>query len=136
MPRDRKFDAWNEVKQHLQDAGPSRTFNEREVWWCSIGMNIGYELFGKGRTFSRPVLIVNKHNRHTFFGLPLGSVVKPASPYHFKIAFGGRAGSVFLSQGRTLSSKRLGNLMGKIPQGTFDEIIEAYQNTFKKDKGS
>ena len=32
---------------------------EREIWWCSVGLNVGTEIYGKGEDFARPVLIIN-----------------------------------------------------------------------------
>lgn len=51
-------------------------FKEREVWWCSIGMNIGVEIYGKGKKFTRPVLIFRKFNKDSFLGIPFTSQPK------------------------------------------------------------
>ena len=126
------FDDWNKIKKLMDSNRRAPTFNEREIWWCSIGVNIGYEIYGKGEKFWRPVLVLDKHNRHTFFGLPLGSTLKPDSLYHFELNFHGRKGSVLLSQGRTLSSKRLSNIMGKLPEKRFNEIKLQYAKLFSK----
>ena len=124
------FDKWNVVKKQIDNNRKIPTFNEREIWWCSIGMNIGFEVFGKDEKFWRPVLILIKHNRNTFFGLPLGSTLKQESRHHYELDFNGRKGSVLLSQGRTLSSMRLSNRMGKISEKKFDGIKEVYKNLF------
>ena len=124
---EKPFSQWNYLKQELDDSKRLPTFNEREVWWCSIGVNVGFEVFGEGHGFWRPVLLLNKHNRHTFHGLPLGSTVKPGSRHHFYLEFNDRPGSVMLSQGRTMSSKRLSNIMGTLPESTFESIRDAYR---------
>ena len=36
----------------------SVSFKERDIFWVSIGQNIGYEQNGKSDIFSRPVLIL------------------------------------------------------------------------------
>lgn len=51
-------------------------FNEREIWWCSIGENIGFEGDGKNDMFERPVLILKKYNAEVFFGAPLTTSTK------------------------------------------------------------
>jgi mRNA-degrading endonuclease toxin of MazEF toxin-antitoxin module len=94
-------------------------------------MNVGFEIYGKAEKFWRPVLILDKHNRHTFLGLPLGSTLKPGSRYHFELDFRDRTGSIMFSQARTLSSKRLSNIMGTLPETKFEEIKQAYINSFK-----
>lgn len=124
------FEKWNGVKQSLDLREKTPLFKEREIWWCSVGVNIGFEVLGKGEEFFRPVLILNKHNRHTFFGLPLGSARKKGSIHHFPLDFNGRQGSVFITQGRTLSAKRLANRMGVLPEYTFEEIMQTFKDSF------
>ncbi len=126
---EKDFDKWNTVKQALDQREQLPVFNEREVWWCSVGMNVGFEIFGKDERFWRPVLVLGKHSRHTFFGLPFGSTIKPNNPRYFALHFRGREGSVLLSQGRTLSSKRLSNKIGKLPHSRFNEIRKAFKST-------
>jgi mRNA interferase MazF len=125
------FDRWNFIKQNVDAERKLPTFNEREIWWCSIGMNIGFEIYGKGEKFWRPVLILDKHNRHTFLGLPLGSTLRPGNRYYVELNFRGRVGSVMLSQARTFSSKRLSNRMGTLAENKFEEIREAYIHSLK-----
>ena len=40
------FDSWNEKKKILNNNDVS-FYHEREVWWCSLGVNVGYEQNGK-----------------------------------------------------------------------------------------
>ena len=56
------FDDWNIIKKdvHSSDKNKSLFFNEKEVWWVTIGINIGLEIYGKGSSFTRPVLILKK----------------------------------------------------------------------------
>lgn len=71
------FGNWNIRKKDL-DRRTSRPpfFKEKEVWWLSIGVNIGYEEDGKGRNFARPVLILRKFNNQLFLGIPLSTKTK------------------------------------------------------------
>ena len=43
---DKDFTHWHAVKQQLNQQ-PPRTFEEREVWWASVGANVGFEQDGK-----------------------------------------------------------------------------------------
>ena len=43
------FDSWNEAKKGLDSYDVFLPIKEGEVWWCSIGMNIGIEMCGKGQ---------------------------------------------------------------------------------------
>lgn len=69
MPELPLFDKWNAVKKKLQDETRVRYFRERQVWWCSIGQNLGSESYGKGETFTRPVLVFKKLSGEIFFGV-------------------------------------------------------------------
>lgn len=131
VPYRRDFDAWNRVKKTLdqpdtssdQDAVPE--FREREVWWCALGVNIGFEQDGKGIKFTRPVLIVRKFGKTMFFGVPLTSQPKTGYFYH---ALGevekGTVSVASLSQARILSANRLIDRIGKVENAQLRAVQE------------
>ena len=45
------FDSWNEVKKGLDSYDVFLPIKEGGVWWCSVGMNVGIEMCGKGWLF-------------------------------------------------------------------------------------
>lgn len=120
------FDAWNTIKKVTQKRHRP-TFNEGEIWWCSIGTNIGDEMDGKSKFFTRPVLIIRKFNRHIFFGVPLTTQIKQ-SPYYYQFYFKNMEQCALLSQLRIWESKRLRNPMGTLPSGTFEAIKKILGN--------
>lgn len=128
MPQ-KDFDRWNEKKKHINDRERSPFFHEREVWWCSIGLNIGYEQDG-GDGFERPVLIIKKFNREVFWALPFTTSHKQ-NQYHLPI-FGEEGSVIIISQLRLLSSKRLERLIYKIPPLQFEQIVSKVQQLFPK----
>lgn len=72
MPKD--FDQWNTLKKQIDENKELSGFSEREVWWCRLGHNIGFEEDGKNLAFSRPILKLRKFNKHFFLR---GSVKYP-----------------------------------------------------------
>ena len=62
------FDRWNKVKQRLERKNIDNSFHfyEREVWWCSLGVNVGVEVDGKNHQFERPVLVSYKKIQRTY----------------------------------------------------------------------
>jgi hypothetical protein len=62
------FDKWHNKKKKLDKNKIDYNFfyHEREIWWSSIGLNIGVETNGKSDHFERPVLIVKKFNKDMF----------------------------------------------------------------------
>ena len=119
---EKNFDKWNKVKCHLDisDKIPP-DFKIREVWWCSVGMNVGFEIYGKNSLFTRPVLILHRYSKQTLFGIPLSSKRKEVY-YRFPIKFKGIAGDALIDQGRSLDAKRLVDRMGRMDGGEFNRI--------------
>jgi mRNA interferase MazF len=114
---DKDFNAWNTVKQRVQTHQPP-LFSEGQVWWCSIGVNVGDEQDGKGASFMRPVLVLRKFNRNVFIGVPLSTKQKD-NRFYSKIVFNDVEQSVLLSQIRLMDARRFGKIMGKL---TSDEV--------------
>lgn len=117
----KNFDEWNVVKKTLDDKHRTPTFKQREVWWCSVGLNVGHEENGKNEFFNRPVLVVRKFNNQIFLGVPLSTKIKDNKFYH-PIHLKGKSGSVLLSQIRVWDSKRLTHKVGDITQDQFDLV--------------
>ena len=124
------FGQWLRIKAELDIRHDSPTFQEREIWWCSIGVNVGFEIFGKDEKFTRPVLILRKYSRSTFFGLPLTSKRKQ-HPYHYHLHVAGKEGSVLLDQGRTIDSRRLIKKISKLNENDVAAIKEAFIQALK-----
>lgn len=87
LDEDKRFDEWNVVKSDLHARGTFRKIKEGDVWWCSIGENIGVEINGKQNFFLRPVLVLKKLSGFGFMGIPLTSQSHDGSwyvPFVFK----------------------------------------------------
>ena len=109
----KKFSEWNELKIQLHNNKKEQYFKERDIFWVSIGVNIGFEQDGKGGIFSRPVLIVKKYGKNIFFGIPLSTQLKEGS-FFFDFELDGQKSSALLVQARIYDAKRLENKIGKI----------------------
>lgn len=120
---EKDFDGWNQQKKSTNARANRAPFKECDVWWCSLGTNVGDEQDGKGRFFSRPVLVLKKFNARIFIGLPLSTQLKD-KPYYHRFHFKGIHQSVILSQIRLIDAKRLENRMGEVPSHEMDNIKE------------
>lgn len=117
-----KFIEWAKLKFKIHKANEINFyFKEREIWWCSLGVNIGHEQDGKNKNFERPVLILKKFNKHILWILPLTRVNKQ-NKYYFQIEQGGEGSFVVLSQMKLISSKRLTRKMRNVKDNEFTEI--------------
>ncbi len=123
-----EYDNWNILKIHIEsNLRQSYFFIEREVWWCSIGFNIGEEENGKNTLFERPVLILKKFNSRICLIFPLSSKIKQGIFYR-TIYYNGRSQSVLLSQIKLISAKRLIRRIGKIDLETFNVLKISFWN--------
>jgi mRNA-degrading endonuclease toxin of MazEF toxin-antitoxin module len=85
-------------------------FHEGEVWWCSVGLNIGEEVYGKGINFARPVLVFKKLTKNSFLALPFTGSEKKGN-WYVPIQLPNRKSSIMLNQIRVVDKKRLRSRM-------------------------
>jgi len=118
-----RFDKWSVKKQQIQENKQILKFRERDIFFMSIGQNIGYETYGKGFEYLRPVLIIRKFNNRTFFGIPLSSKIKEGK-YYFKIEFKDRINIALLSQAKVFDIKRAKYFLAELNEHKFLELKE------------
>jgi len=119
----KKYNEWNEVKKELDMQTHSIIYKERDIFWASVGENIGYEQNGKGRIFSRPVLIVKRFSRNMFFGVPLSTKMKDGN-FFFEFELLGKKSNALIVQGRLFDTKRLENKIGMMSKDDFIKLKE------------
>jgi len=115
------FNEWNSLKQNLHNSNKKVIFKQRDIFWSSIGINIGFEQDGKGKIFSRPILVVKKFNNHIFYGIPLSTKIKQGS-FFFEFTLNGKQSNALLVQGRIYDAKRLENKIGMISKDDFNNL--------------
>lgn len=120
---------WCKIKIPLADKEQNSLFNEGEIWWCSIGMNVGGEEFGKGEFFARPVLIFKKFDERLFLGLPLSGHEKIGDWYQ-PITVQGKEGAILFNQARTLDEKRLGRKIVTMTEPAFLATRERFHELY------
>jgi mRNA interferase MazF len=118
---DKDFQNWHRLKEKLHNQKKEQYFKERDVFWASIGVNVGFEQDGKGEIFSRPVLVIKKYSKNIFFGVPLSTQIKNGS-FFFTFKLNEKQSNALLVQGRVYDIKRLENKIGKISQDDFKKL--------------
>lgn len=125
---EKDFDGWNELQKNIDAEVPKDIFFKiREIWWCSLGINIGSEENGKNSLFERPVLIERIFNRDMVRIIPLTSRLKDDS-FHVIITFWPYKNSAALSHMRTISPKRLSRKIGRVNNEQFLIVKEKLKN--------
>ncbi len=123
------FDGWNEQKKKTNASEEYLPlYYEREVRWCRLGVNIGFEQDGTGRGYSRPVVILKGFSRRVCLVIPLTTSTKK-NKYHFALgkiedveAFG------IISQLRLIDTRRLDQHIGVVGKETFKGIRKAVKD--------
>ncbi len=118
-----EFDNWNKIKKETQETKITFIFKVREIYWLKVGQNIGYEVYGKGEEFLRPVLILRKFSKDSFLGIPLTSSKKD-DMFHFEFTpiHKQKINYAMLSQIKLFSTKRIHDKMGKISIEDFEKM--------------
>lgn len=120
-----ELDEWNKVKKKLNFSEHNPPFfKEGDIWLLSVGYNIGYEIYGKGKDFGRPVLIIKKFNPYFFIGIPLSTKLKKENKYYVEITFKKKNVSALTSQIRAFSSKRLIYKMLDLDEKDYTKILK------------
>ncbi len=123
------FHKWSVLKIKIHcTLTTSRYFKSRDIWWASLGVNIGSEEDGKNNNFERPVLVLKKFNEYLALIAPLSSKLKENNQYYHKILIRSYNNSVMISQIRIMSVKRLIRKMGRLDPVQFKEVIEKLIN--------
>ena len=124
-----EFDNWIEQKKYLHFRDRSPRIRIGEVWWCSVGYNVGVEINGKGSTYIRPVVIYKVLGRYSFLGIPLTSQPKHGT-WYAEFTFKNRAQYAALCSMRAMSKARLFKKYGELSKGDYLGIINALRRLY------
>ncbi|MBI2053204.1 MAG: type II toxin-antitoxin system PemK/MazF family toxin [Candidatus Sungbacteria bacterium] len=122
------FDRWNDIKKHTHRGAERKLYHEREIWWCALGVNVGFEQDGSGDEYRRPVIILKGLSRETCFVIPLTTSERdhPLRPSIGLVA--GKNARALLSQMRAIDNKRLVRKIGYLEEDIFVHIRKAAKN--------
>ena len=113
------FDAWNKNKKELEDTPIKKYVHPKEIWWCSLGINLGAEIDGKNENFERPIILMRVYNKETMVILQITTKPKD-DQFHHKIRTADKTVWVKLTQMRVISSKRLLRKVDVLDEASFE----------------
>ena len=123
------FDKWNGKKKQIQSESSAPFCHTREVWWCSLGVNVGFEQDGTGEHFDRPVVVIRGFNEKIFLGVALTGR-KRSGTFYFPVGrIEDREASAILSQVRLIDTKRLVRKITTLDEAVFKELKEKLKKT-------
>lgn len=121
---EKDFQQWHKKKSVINEIEKRPFFHERDIWFCHLGVNVGFEQDGQGEDFQRPVVIVRKFNNEISWVVPLSKTEK-RNKYYFAFPFDAKTASVaILSQIRLLDVRRLSREIGEVSSVHFEELIK------------
>lgn len=126
------FDKWNEKKKRLDSSQNLFDFHEREVWWCSIGINVGSEQHSTSDDFGRPVLVIRRFSPNVFWGIPLTTKVNKRVPFRIRVAIDGVPNDILIEQLRAFDRRRLLRKIAVVGEADFKKVIDGIENAIKK----
>ena len=125
------YKTWMGVKAGIHNENTIRSIKEGDVWWAAVGENVGTEIDGKNSRYSRPVVILRKHNNLTFTAVPLTSK-KHTGTWYQDFIFQDKTQTAVLVQTRVMSVARPYTRIGRLSKGDLNKIKEAYIDLIRK----
>jgi len=123
------FDNWNNEKKRIHETEENRFYKVREIWWCSIGLNVGFEEDGTSKEYQRPVLVLKGFSRQVCWAIPLTTSTKE-NPYHIKVGAieNNRESFAIISQLRLIDTKRFTDRLTILDEKIFETIRKAVRD--------
>jgi mRNA-degrading endonuclease toxin of MazEF toxin-antitoxin module len=118
------FDSWIAHKKTINEA-PGKLYSKRDIWWCSLGVNVGFEQDGTGKSYERPVVVLRGFSRAVCLVVPLTTSTKE-NKYHVALGdIDGKPAAAIISQIRLVDTKRFIDKIGMLDKVKFEEMKNA-----------
>lgn len=126
----KRFAEWLALKEKLHEKQHKAPLvSEGEIWWASVGENVGSEINGKSGVFSRPVIIYKKLSHSFYLVIPTTTKLKTGSWFiHFRQQ--GKDMVACLHQSRTIDYRRLSNKLGELDDSDLQKVKDGFQKLY------
>tara|TARA_Y100000310_G_C20488990_1_gene718212 strand:- start:141 stop:533 length:393 start_codon:yes stop_codon:yes gene_type:complete len=126
----KRFTQWIGLKEKLhQQQHEAPHVSEGDIWWASVGENVGSEINGKSDLFSRPVIICKKLAHGFFFVVPTTTQEKAGS-WFVGFKQHGRDMTACLHQARSIDYRRLSNKLGALDDSDFERVRAGFKKLY------
>ncbi len=125
------FDSWNKKKIKIDGNEKYNHPKEKEIWWCSVGINVGSEVFGKGDDYTRPVLVINAEGNESFIGIPLTSKIKSRKYSCIIKTNDGKLHTALIYQIRSFDKRRLTEYKYTLSDEEYSNIEIYFKKLYK-----
>lgn len=120
------FVSWTKLKFKIHLSEREVYPKTREIWWASLGQNIGVEVNGKNDNFERPVVVIKVFNNFGMLVAPISSTIKEGKYFINFVNNDGRKNIINMSQIRSISHKRFIRKIGELSVEDFEKLKQIY----------
>ena len=127
----KKFFEWVELKEKLDGMTHAAPYvSEGDMWWASVGENVGSEIGGKNELFSRPVIVLKKLAHGFYFVIPTSTKPKKGTWY---VIFKHQSKDMVacLHQARTIDHRRLSSKLGTLDSEDFVRVKTGFHSLYR-----
>lgn len=122
----KRFLEWIGLKTQLHLGSQKMPFvREGEIWWASLGENVGFEINGKSKFFTRPVIILKRFSRGFYFVIPT-TTQSHFGTWYVPFSLQNRVEIACLHQARCLDYRRLYSKLGELKPLETKKIKQAF----------
>lgn len=127
----KEFLKWIGLKEklHNQEHRPP-LISRGDIWWASVGENVGSEINGKNKLFSRPIIIFKKLAHGFYFVVPTTTKIK-AGTWYVKFRQQEKEMVACLHQARAIDYRRLSSKLGTLDDEDFLRIKNGFNSLYK-----
>jgi mRNA interferase MazF len=126
----KRFLLWIGLKQKLHESKhrPPHV-SQGDIWWASVGENVGSEINGKSQLFSRPVIVFKKLAHGFYFVIPTTTRERRGTWF---VPFRHHEQSMFacLHQARAIDYRRLSSKLGTLDDKDFNNVRRAFVSLY------
>lgn len=127
----KNFNDWNKLKIKIDKIGNFPHPKVGKIWWCKIGVNVGSEILGKGREFTRPVFVINDDGNESCICVPLSSKLK-VSKYSCVInTVDGKVHTASVYQIKNIDKRRFKAKIYELDRNEYLKVRDCYLEVFK-----
>ena len=127
----KRFSEWFGLKKKLHERQQTPPLvSEREIWWASVGENVGSEINGKSAPFSRTVIIYKKLSHGFYFVIPTTTQKKEGS-WFVRVRYQRTDMTACLHQARAIDHRRLSSRLGQLDGDDFENVQSGFRKLYK-----
>lgn len=127
----KKFFQWIGLKERLDQKSSKPPYvNEGDIWWISFGENVGSEINGKSKLFSRPGVVIKKLSHCFYFVLPT-TTRENSGNWYVDFLHHGKKMKACLHQARAVDYRRFFSKLGSLDDSDYRIVKQAFLNYYR-----